>query len=543
MKTKQLLLLLFMSFGHAIFAQETAEVDQANLRAILSSIGPTAQEGAFLSYRKDGVFKSLIHTSHQYLAGINTQGEISLFTDNIPFPGPDSLSIFVDEVFQVTGQQIEAHLADFEDGTIDNPIPAIYGWPARENTFFEEYHPDLELPNASSGLAPFFDVGWDGAYNPDQGDYPILEIRGCNEIVIPSQMYWVVYRLGNQDMGDVFQVELTLFSFGCEESNPLNNTIFSRYKIKQLNDTPIGSMYLGLFIDPDLGCFTDDYVGTFPERHTAFAYNNNAVDGPCENPDDPSFGENPPVVGVDLLRGPLDEATNLVPLKTIRHYFNASFGNFPPGTTDPNSLTEYYNYLQGLWRDGVPLTIGGLGYLGGDETNFSFPGLPDDPNAWTELQEENPSGDRKLVASYGPYVSLPGSINELVVAYQVYDEGTDYLAKVEGLRDQVDIIQSFYNGCFVLDNDILPPCTAMLSDVEEVSLSAPKINIFPNPARSIVTIQTDFPIGQIRLINMSGQLVKTAMENEIEVAGLPAGIYILEIHGANQVYVEKVVVE
>ena len=42
-----------------------------------------------------------------------------------------------------------------------------------------EYIHGFDLPNTSQGLAGFWDADGDFAYDPLNGDYPIIEIRGC----------------------------------------------------------------------------------------------------------------------------------------------------------------------------------------------------------------------------------------------------------------------------------------------------------------------------------------------------------------------------
>src|SRR5690606_10376899 len=52
---------------------------------------------------------------------------------------------------------------------------------------------------------------------------------------------------------------------------------------------------------------------------------------------------------------------------------------------DPRTAVEYYRVMQGLWRDGTPITEGGIGYhTGGAVTCFSFPGDPVTAQFWSE---------------------------------------------------------------------------------------------------------------------------------------------------------------
>jgi hypothetical protein len=134
-----------------------------------------------------------------------------------------------------------------------------------------------------------------------------------------------------------------------------------------------------------------------------------------------SFGTQPPVLGISALRGPLDTdslGVQAAPLSSFMYFNNPSVGSPPPATTDPMNAMQFYNYLQGNWRDGSPLTEGGIGYGGSMPADFIFPGLPQQPGGWTEHEAQNPPGDRRLLLSYGPFSLWPGGVNEMITAYR-----------------------------------------------------------------------------------------------------------------------------
>ena len=116
---------------------------------------------------------------------------------------------------------------------------------------------------------------------------------------------------------------------------------------------------MGLWVDFDLGCFSDDYVGCSPDRNTMFAYNQDAVDGNngaiCAGV--ATFGDDAPVQTVTFL-----ESNNFSPNKMDK--FIAYNLNSSPTTSDPQAIIEFYRNLTGFWRDGLPLTEGGYGYAG-----------------------------------------------------------------------------------------------------------------------------------------------------------------------------------
>jgi len=98
-------------------------------------------------------------------------------------------------------------------------------------------------------------------------------------------------------------------------------------------------------------------------------------------------------------------------------------------------------------------------------------------------------------------------------------------AMVEDHHDE----QYGYTG---LDDDI----TISIAFEEAVSItevSTTGADVFPNPAKSHVTVHADERIQDVRLINMQGQTVYHGKPDNkhtrVELSGIPAGIYILRL--------------
>jgi hypothetical protein len=83
---------------------------------------------------------------------------------------------------------------------------------------------------------------------------------------------------------------------------------FYKYKLLNKSTTPIDSVFMGQWTDPDLGCAFDDYIGCDIETGMGIVYNSSAVDGGSGCVLD--YGNQPPYEGVDYFQGPLDENGN-----------------------------------------------------------------------------------------------------------------------------------------------------------------------------------------------------------------------------------------
>ena len=528
-------------------SQNTLEIRNNNLRVFLQSNGALLPDSGIhgFDYEQDGEFIPLIHYTGLWLGARDANGNASLAqTQQGGRPGPLNTTPGFDKAWQVDAAEIASHRQDFEDnGVIDNPIPKVFAWPGIGNPHFFDYN-GFELPqDFTVGLAPYWDENGDGDYNPENGDYPVLAIRGCNLPIIPTQMNWTIFTV-QEAASHPLEISLNVFYFDCEEMNPLQESIFTYYKITDRADfaAPLPEARWGLFTDGDLGCPIDDYVGTFPERSAAYFYNADNEDEDCIIVQ--GFGASPPAMGIDIYRGPLDNMAQNLSVSSSITFFNPNFGSFPPGVTDPNTPEQYYNYLQGKWRDGSPLTVGGIGYNGTEPASFAFPGLPEQENGWTEWEAGNGQGDRRVLMNFDAFELFPGAVNEFIAGYTVYRDGEDNLGQAEGLRDQLDVLQAYFDNCLQVNSDIpeLPPCTPLMTDISPINKEI-KLDIVPNPARGAAFVKTEAAIRRVVIYDATGRSVLSSDSGQIQLASLPTGLYFVHIHTDEGTAVRKLAVE
>jgi hypothetical protein len=82
-----------------------------------------------------------------------------------------------------------------------------------------------------------------------------------------------------------------------------------------------------------------------------------------------------------------------------------------------------------------------------------------------------------------------------------------------------------------------------LLSISDNSSMASKINLYPNPASTILTIDTDLKIQKIKIIDITGKNVKsfTPKTNAINVSDLPDSIYFIKIFGEEDTITQKFV--
>jgi hypothetical protein len=415
-----------------------------------------------------------------------------------------------DRFFVVTSQEIEEHKfllrQQTENGVpyTEDQIPAgVKGWPGRANQYFEETA-GFPLPQTTQGLAGFWDESEDGVYDPLDGDFPIIEIVGCKDLENlpppPDQMIFWIYNdsgdFGNihgESGGDKIQMEVQVQAFAYASDDEINNMTFQRYKLINRADEDIDSTYFAMWVDADLGCANDDFVGCDTARSLAYIYNADAADGisgiSCDGV--PTYGTNIPIVGIDYFRGPLDEDRNEIGMSSFT-YYNRSQQGQPPGTEDPGSAIEYYRYLSGSWRDGSPFEFGGDGYQEGTvPINFAFPSPPNGvvSTDWSCCHPNDGAQpldplDRRTIQASGPFKLQPGAVNELIigvvwVADQVYP-----CPKLNTLLFADETAQALFNNCFDLNEGPDAP------DADWVELDREIICVLSNDTLSFLTNNT-----------------------------------------------------
>jgi len=211
----------------------------------------------------------------------------------------------------------------------------------------------------------------------------------------------------------------------------LNHTLFLSYEIRNKTAINYKDFYVGLFTDFDIGYSGDDYIGCDSLLNIAYGYNGKAIDGYGEPW---AYGSNPPAQGTMFLNQKMNAFM----------YFNNNEGNMG----DPNVASEYYNYLQGKWKNGAPLTYGGSGYNPGSTnyTKFAYSGDPVMQTGWTEVSESNDPDDRRGIMSTGPFTLNAGDCINIDIAFPyTRDDAGNNIKNVTFLKQNAQAIKQFYN--------------------------------------------------------------------------------------------------
>jgi len=338
--------------------------------------------------------------------------------------------------------------------------------------------------------ADFFDGDGDGIYNPvDLNGNGVWDLNEDRPDFLGDVTAWSVFNDGvpsnqrrfNQVNPMGIEIQQTLFAIG-EDSNPVNNMIFIRYRIinKGTVSSQFDSVYFGIWDDPDIGvenqAFSDDLAGSDSSLNIGYVYN----DG-----DDASYGINPPSFATEILAGPVvyipgetfidvngnniyDEGID-TPLDTaivnkgeilgIEHYPGAknlgvtSFIHFiqdVPSMVDPSNHLEARNYLLGKNRLGEtidPCTwqYGNVYGIPCNQVNplFLYSGDPVTTTGWLNISPT----DQRILTSSGPFTLKQNENVDIWTAY-IVGRGNSALQSVTKMKEYSLSAKNYYENNF-----------------------------------------------------------------------------------------------
>jgi hypothetical protein len=305
-----------------------------------------------------------------------------------------------------------------------------------------------------------------------------------------QMLWWIMNDMGNTHNAsgaDPIGVEVHGLAFAFDAPGDIGNTTFYRYNIHYRGSVPLTETYMGIFSDPDMGDFGDDWVGSEPVRGVGYVWNSDNEDGGGEG-----YGTPPPAVGYDFFQGPIvpspGDVAKVGPrqvpdFKNLPMTAFVFYNNGGGVTEDPVTAEDYYNYMRARWKDGKPITRGGNGRDFSEEpTNYMFDGEAWNCGYWSECNATGVGdaispGDRRFVLATGPFTINPGDEQEIVYGI-VYAKGTDNFDSVARMLAADELAQSAFDVDFDLAD---PPSTP---EVAVTSLDGQVVLEWSNGPRS-----------------------------------------------------------
>ena len=462
--------------------------------------------------------------------GGNLKAAAMMYRDGQDFwPGPLQLEgastnsdvcTLYDEMFKVTRQEVESFVLGGEMTDV------IENWPGNGIGNSTGFDPQL---------APFIDGNGNGVYEPELRDtagiaiefpgYDVSGELGCDARLYGDETLWWVFNdngnIHTETSGFPIGLEIRAQAFAFATNNALNNMTFYNYEIINRSTFTVMETYFGVWTDPDIGFYADDYAACDVGRGLGYVYNGDELDETVNG-----YGENPPAVGIDFFEGPFEDPDGLdgpgdacdltgnwegrvkaraknglgygdsivdnERIGMARFIYFTSTG--PNYANDPSTGQHVYNYLRGIWKDGTVMQYGGNGYGPGLQGySYMFPGDTDPQGIgymvtgtqdnclegsaqlepWSIDQFGSvPPSDFRILQSAGPFELAPGGVNKVtfgVVWGRASSGGR--LASVEVMRRVDDDAQALFDNCFsIINGPDAPPVDVVELDKEVILL-------------------------------------------------------------------------
>ncbi len=538
--------------------------------------------GYFVPNPGTGTGPSPLFAGNLWVGGLDSAGMLHLAAERFEqegmdwFPGPLGTNAGIsgptmlayDQLWKVNRSDVLQQIAYFNcladpncDEQAEFPgytVPAYFhSWPA---------HGDQALGQALN-LADFYDYDQDGLYNPDNGDAPCVPGDQALFSIFNDNL-----EAHGESAGHPIGLEVQFTPFAYNSSNAaVDQTVFIRYRIINRGALTLHDTYIGLWNDFDIGGATDDYVQCDVGRSLFYGFNGDLMDEDANG--QLGYGANPPAFGEVILQGPhmdADGADN-TDVNSLPGYngtgFNDGiadnehigmshfvyFNNVQGVTGDPNVAQDYYNYLEGRWKDGTPFTYSGTGYSTDSTaipTDFMFPGNSDPLGvgtggivmpAWSEITEGNTPGDRRGLATMGPFTLLPGQQEDIVVAYvftRAMSGGVE--PSVQALKNNTDSVRAFARTIPGLLDGSGSACDQLPTAIARHSAATGGLRLFPIPATDQLHVvlpgslhDADASVfdGQGRLVLQ--QAIK-ANSHVLNTQALAPGVYMLRVRAGEK---------
>ncbi|MBL7963858.1 MAG: T9SS type A sorting domain-containing protein [Flavobacteriales bacterium] len=586
--TLHLLHALLVCTAPLAHGQGFGELDINMIRARLHAHGLIgASPGTNASHFEvpQGSGRHTLYNAGMWISGISSSSMLHLAAQQFEgpangdfWPGPlgtggtitAAVSMQYDRVWTVHRAEIDAHRAYFD--CLSDPLcdvnmqfpggytipPDFISWPAMG---------DVSL-GQSTYLAPFTDYDGDGAYDAAAGDHP------C----VPGDMaVFFIYNDAKPHLhtqGQPIGMEIHCMAYAFDSPDPaLAHTMFLHYRLFNRGTLTLTSTYQGFYADFDLGNPMDDHIGTDARRNMIYVYN---ADNDDESSFSPGYGPQPPAFGMVQLKGTLvdtdgldNSPDGLLPSFNGVGFADGSIDNERYGFTvtktytnsggamgDPTLSFHFRNHMTGYWNDGTPQLYGGNGHISDPNADpltpskFCFPDISDPVGAgtagvpqapWSEITVGNPGGDRRILATQGPFTLEPGDARQVHMAF-VYARAASGgpWASVQALQARTDSVQEYFMANLnTAQGDAEPWCPVDFAQgVTVPSGLSTDLQVYPVPARDVLFIKQSgrSMAAEVQVFDAVGRGVVTGsyahLPSQVSIATLTPGHYVLVVRTA-----------
>jgi len=478
--------------------------DRLNVNNINANIG-VSDMISFIDYptyeypKGSGI--SALFNANLWMGGYDDQGQLKLAaqtyrqsgTDFYPGPIPEEgttpavdICSEYDKLFTVYGEDIDnfASIYNANNGVIEEvDIPeSMRNYPGKNNPFLQG---KMYLPQ-DRDIAPFYDLDGDGDYNPMNGDHPSLE--NGKPAFADQMIFKVINDAGNvhtESGGEIMKMEIGVMAYSFQTEDELNNATFFNYTLNYRGSSTLNDFYLGIFVDPDLGQWDNDYVGCIPDENIGYVYNGPEIDLEYETI---------PILGIQILEGMKNEMDEEIKMTSFLAYYNDFSVN-----GNPETALQHYNYLRSNWKDGSSVIDNN-----NEETTLMYPGDPSNTDEWSECNSGEQASDKRFIMAMGTVNFEPGESKTFKKCILITNKQSHYCGdtKISDLTDLGDMATAFVENDFGFtgspiempeDTTTVEPEDTTTLALSEFRANQLKVNTYPNPASNFVFFEFNSP--------------------------------------------------
>ena len=185
----------------------------------------------------------------------------------------DAANFYATTTSAVTAEQIQNVKDQYEYDWMN--WPAAWGAPYEDVDGDGSFDPTVDVPGYPGASQTVWTIGNDVPTIVDANGNP----TGVEQNTAPN-LY------GSSPVGVELRVTMWAYAYGA--GDPLGNVVFKKAELTYtglegssttVNPEVLDSVYFTQWSDPDLGTYTDDYVGTDVDLSFGYVYNGNRLDG------------------------------------------------------------------------------------------------------------------------------------------------------------------------------------------------------------------------------------------------------------------------
>lgn len=397
-------------------------------------------------------------------------------------------------VYPMSQSMINDHKSHFKDNAYVMPF-AINHWPGSNQAPFAPV------------VLPFVDWGNSNQiYEPENGDYPY--IKAAQQLSAVSNDVFGHHDFSNANpLGIECHTDILAFP-----DSAFNHTAIIRYTLFNRSNQDYSDFVLSVMNHYKIGTLYNELLCTDPNSKAIFAYNDF---------NEATFSNKLVSIGCMALNRPI--ASTMY----IENSNDVTLGR-------PDSISHFYKFMRGVWKNNKPLSYGGNGVDGLQSAQYVYTDSFDLSGRSFSWKDTNPSQKIGLMNFYP--VSFP---KQSALIYDI---------AVFSVESNIKNVKQNTLKCSTIKTAYL--AQKGFSELQNAPNLWPKLDLFPNPVKAGEKLSIKLPkemTGTLSIIGLDGKKYFQAnLDEMLQFVILPpdliSGLYVLQFETLNTKHTQKLII-